>query len=264
MNKALFVGINSYPSCPLRGCVNDIKYMSKLSYSLGFSEAQTSILLDSNATYKNMYNELLKLVSNSSSGDILLFHFSGHGAQAPVTGTTAQYELDSLDECLVPYDFVRTGLIRDDDLFNIFSKLAKGSLLYIILDACHSGLGTRSISDSLPRTVGIVGNSTSIVKDIYPISDVAREVNASSEMGDIILFSGCQSDQTSADAFIDNEYQGALSYNIRKVCDPYIEIDGLTNEMMINSLNLSMDNLGFTQNPVLECKEEYKTRGFLK
>jgi len=260
-NKALLVGINAYESSPLRGCLNDVKYMSGLAKSFGYNDQVT--LLDNKATYQNIIFELNELITSSVSGDLLLFHFSGHGCQIPTIPRTGRYESDGLDEAIVPFDYTKFGVIRDDDLYSILSKLPKGVILTCIFDCCHSGDGTRSFAFTYnqSKSIGVLGSDTG--KHLNPINGAIREINIDSEMGDIILISGCQSNQTSADAFIMNEYQGALSYSIRKACESYKDAT-ISNGMLVKWINNFMDNSGFTQNPVLECKEEYKERLFLK
>ena len=58
-DKAFLVGINAYPSSPLRGCVNDVhSFKALLLQKYGFKEANIRILLNSDATTKNMTDGL--------------------------------------------------------------------------------------------------------------------------------------------------------------------------------------------------------------
>ena len=64
--------------------------------------------------------------------------YSGHGSYLPnIYGN----EKDKQDEALVPVDYAKSGLIRDDQLYNIFvSQLPEDCNVFCIVDACHSEL----------------------------------------------------------------------------------------------------------------------------
>lgn len=44
-----------------------------------------------------------------------------------------------MDEAMVPTDYLRAGLITDDKLKAIFTKLRKEASCMIFMDCCHSG-----------------------------------------------------------------------------------------------------------------------------
>lgn len=64
-------------------------------------------------------------------------HYSGHGTKVPDLNGD---EDDGYDEALVPLDFDRSGVILDDDLYEIFVKgLPPGVHVVALMDCCHSG-----------------------------------------------------------------------------------------------------------------------------
>lgn len=76
----------------------------------------------------------------------------------------------------------------------------------------------------------------------------------------IVLISGCQENQTSADAYISHEqrFNGALTYYLNETV-----LEGtLKFRDIITSLNEKMDRLNFTQNPQLECNQKLLTNTF--
>ena len=89
-------------------------------------------------------------------------HYSGHGQQMTDVHND---ERDRLDECWIPYDACRKASatyhgerhLTDDEL-NVYlnairNKIgAKGKLL-VVIDACHSGDGTRGEDDEIVRGV---------------------------------------------------------------------------------------------------------------
>ena len=87
--KALLVGINDYAPVgaggpDLRGCVNDVRDMANTLNALGIVRATPGtmhILTDARATRANILNELRWLIQGAKRGDVLVFHYSGHGSQ---------------------------------------------------------------------------------------------------------------------------------------------------------------------------------------
>jgi metacaspase-1 len=71
----------------LRGCVNDVKSMySLLQQCYGFQPANMKCLVDNDPssiqpTGANIKKHLAQFVAASKPGDVLVFHFSGHGTQ---------------------------------------------------------------------------------------------------------------------------------------------------------------------------------------
>jgi hypothetical protein len=90
--RALLVGCN-YPGtkCELHGCANDVKRMrTTLVERFGFDESDILVMLDTDPstpqpTGANIRSSLKKLINSVESGDVLVFHYSGHGTQVSTT-----------------------------------------------------------------------------------------------------------------------------------------------------------------------------------
>lgn len=146
VKRALLVGCNyKGTDCELHGCINDTELWHKsLVDCFGFSEENITILTDEHesgpkrASKDGVKDALNSLVGKSKPGDILVFQFSGHGTQ--VDDQPGGDEEDGLDEVLVTagsdYPF---AFLFDDELHEIFTKLAEGVKLTVISDCCHSG-----------------------------------------------------------------------------------------------------------------------------
>jgi LmbE family N-acetylglucosaminyl deacetylase len=86
--RALLVGCN-YPGtqCELRGCANDVRRMRRtLVERFGFDESDILVMLDTDPstlqpTGANIRSSLRKLINSVEPGDVLVFHYSGHGTQ---------------------------------------------------------------------------------------------------------------------------------------------------------------------------------------
>jgi len=134
MKKALVIGIDDYPTSPLRGCVNDAIAISQLLEANGDGSPNFSVqTLTSNdadvgsAALEHAISELFK----RGDADTALLYFAGHGIINPETNAGYIVSSDgkkgawgiSLAEIL--------GLAN-----NAYPKI-KSSV--IILDCCHSG-----------------------------------------------------------------------------------------------------------------------------
>lgn len=121
--RALLVGCN-YPgtSAELHGCVNDVTRMhTSLVEQFGFDEADITVMVDTDEgsvqpTGKNIKDALHRLIEASVEGDVLFFHYSGHGTQVPAE--SGDPEDDGKDEAIVPTDLnLLTGMSRHWDPF---------------------------------------------------------------------------------------------------------------------------------------------------
>ena len=227
--KALLIGINRYkiPGADLRGCVNDVRNMqSVLTKYFGFGDEGISLLTDYDATKKAIQAGILKLLKGAKTGDVLLLHYSGHGANVP---DKSGDEADHRDEILCPTDLNWYDPLLDDWLRATFDKLAAGVNLTVIMDCCHSGSNTRaflppdapSIPRFLPCPLDLMAAESGRRLRGKTRSLLRRSNAASRRKNDIVnvdipelLITGCRDTQTSADAYIKGSYNGALTYNL--------------------------------------------------
>ena len=73
------------------------------------------------------------------------------------------------------------------------------------------------------------------------------------------LFSACQDNQTSADAFINGTYNGAFTYYLAKHLRDNQGV--ITRAELIKRVQASVAFNGFSQVPQLECVAEARGRG---
>ena len=197
VNKnALLIGCNYIGTQnELSGCINDVENIqNKLKNQYGFNNI---LIMTDNTSKKptkaNILNEIKVLLNNSKSGDKLFLGFSGHGTY---TRDTSGDEKDGRDEMFVPLDF---NCISDDEIkILINNNLKKDVTLFALLDCCHSG----TILDLRYQYFDSENydNSTENLKETETI-------------GNLIMLSGCMDNQTSADAYINSKYQGAMTWS---------------------------------------------------
>lgn len=157
---ALLIGVGSYPENSGWSSIhgdNDVVIIKDLLLEQGFEEKNITILTNSAATKQGIFSALEELKRLSNSGDVIYIHFSGHGQQ--VTDLDGD-EQDHFDEAWVPYDAqkrYRVGIyegqnhILDDEinayLHGLRSKVGVRGKIVLVSDACHSGSGSRGLSD---------------------------------------------------------------------------------------------------------------------
>ncbi|KAM6497672.1 Caspase domain containing protein [Amanita muscaria] len=225
--KALCIGINyTGQSNELRGCANDARNMRKfLIQKYGFRSSQVMILTDDNhdrrlhPTRQNMIGGMKWLVEGARPHDSLFIHYSGHGGQKKDTtgqkeggldenksqGLFALCPFNSVPRVIFPSDFKQKGDIVDHELNQILVQpLPPGCRLTGIFDCCHSG----TVLD-LPYLRSAHGR----IKKTH-ISNRAR--TRQPPPADVICFSACKDDETSADTFEGGIYVGAMSYAMIK------------------------------------------------
>lgn len=152
-DRALLIGIGTYENLPedmfLHGPKNDVKAIEALlTGTLSFKPEAIRILTDDRASRKAILSSVNDwLIAGTAPGDRIFFYFSGHGLQ--VKDATKDEE-DGMDEALSTYDIKAgeadwTNVILDDDLEALLEKM-KGRAVTLVIDACHSGTISRSLS----------------------------------------------------------------------------------------------------------------------
>lgn len=142
--RAVMIGINYVGDSPgeLSGCWNDVHNMKKYIMDVhGFEEENIVILMDDGEniepTHENIVDAYNTVVSQSEEGDAIFLHYSGHGTKLQDDNGD---EGDGYDEALCPRDYQTSGMIRDDDLYEILVKaLPDGVHMVSLMDCCHSG-----------------------------------------------------------------------------------------------------------------------------
>lgn len=225
--RAVLIGINRYriPGADLRGCVNDVNNLRQvLTECHGFKASDITMLTDFAATKTAMQAAIRKLIQGARAGDVLLVHYSGHGANVPDNDGD---EADERDEILCPTDLDWKDPLTDDWLRTTFDRLRKGVSLTAIMDCCHSGTNTRVLrppdAESIPRYLPNPWDIMAEESGRKLRGKVTGQLRTSSRAGrkktDVVnadvpelLLTGCRDTQTSADAYIGGSYNGALTY----------------------------------------------------
>ena len=275
--KALLIGINRYriPGADLRGCINDVKNLrAALTTYYGFSSKNVTTLIDFAATTRAMQASIEKLVRGARKGDVLLLHYSGHGANVPDDDGD---EADRRDEILCPTDLDWKKPLRDDWLRKTFDRLrAKPVSLTVIMDCCHSGTNTRLllppdakiIPRYLPNPWDIMAVESGRALRGKVVGELRRSSRAARKRSDAVdadipelLITGCRDTQTSADAYIGRSYNGALTYHLVQTIK---EAKGRLSYRELHARTVTrLSRAGFEQVPQLEGRKATFDRPFL-
>jgi hypothetical protein len=254
-NKALLVGINKYPNPQneLRGCINDILDMEHFITETNKVYAKQNVkkLTDRDATKKGIITQLKWLLEGAQAGDQLLFHYSGHGAQAP--SLNVKLEPDGLDEIICPYDFDGSNntTLRDKEFAQLFAGIPKGVHFVWISDSCHA--------EDLSRDLNL--DKTNIYRQFQGVTHYNHDKlpETTSENFNVIttplngaLLSACASHELSADAYINNRFNGAFTHYLIKNLMQYS--DSKSMQAIVQLVNIDLDKNGYDQNPESEGK----------
>lgn len=273
--RALCVGINNYQNLPdaaLRGCVNDVKNMvSILTKFMGFGADDIVELTDEQATKANIMKNLKEMLEGAKAGKYtnLVFSMSSHGTQVPdISGD----ESDRADEAFCPTDLIVKGdawdpdhVIADDELNDLFVQLPENVVLECFFDTCHSGTGLKAIDlllDRKPRFLPPPSLEAFSKVEGLRSHSLSKYLLESGQSNPPILWAACRSDQTSADARIEETWNGAFTYYI---CT---EINKSQNKLsrkdLLNKVRLDLKKGRYSQMPQLEfdaTKREKSAKG---
>jgi hypothetical protein len=261
MKKLLSFGINDYPGSQndLQGCVNDTKNIvshlgifkssvknaiaiAKTFKSFGF---ETQVFLNSQVTKEKLRSEVTNLVLAANSGDIIVIHYSGHGTRLIDKNGD---ESDGYDEALYLYD----GAFSDDEFSKIMLKLPTGVECVFMMDSCFSGTITRKINQKArfkPLLVEVDHNGDPIQRKNRILHVKASEMNH-------LVFSGCSSTQTSADAQIQGFYNGAFTFYAMDALTP-----GISYKEWHKRFLKKIKSTGYDQTPQIEGPEWLMEKG---
>ena len=253
---AVVVGISNYPTPSgwhhISGA-NDIDVILPMLHANQFSLTNVCILRDNQATKNRIINEIHMVIDKVSDGDIVYFHFSGHGQLVnDIDGDEGNY---GYDESIVPYDaqksykegiYTGENHIVDDELnsllWKIKQKIGSQGRLIVVLDACHSGGGSRDEA-SLSRGV----------QDIFELPKPLRINTKSSQNIDWVCISACKSTQNNYEYLaLDGMCYGRLSWAISRVFNTQQTPAELL-KCLIDQYNIMPSR--YPQEPILDCND---------
>ena len=272
MRRALLVGINAYPTAPLRGCLADVESVERILGSRQFD--RVDCLRDQEATTAALKNALRLLLDELRPGDTAFFSYSGHGAW---TRDLDGDEPDGQDEMLVPYDFAwerPATHFTDDRIARVIAaaNVPAGVRIVLNLDCCHAGTMTRfmyglrnyrtfpvpfSLQYAPARTV--LGRARAGLGLGLPRRTFGTRVTAQAP-GAVLLLAATRPAELAADATIAGSFHGAHTYALEQAL---AETPSATYRDLKIALGRFMDINGYAQTPTLYGARALRTTPFL-
>mmetsp|Transcript_43591 Transcript_43591/g.93341 ORF Transcript_43591/g.93341 Transcript_43591/m.93341 type:complete len:376 (-) Transcript_43591:81-1208(-) len=257
--KALLIGINyEGTSAQLRGCQNDAQDIyDLLTRNFGYDRNNIRVMMDGRGkefpSRQNILKNIKWLVSGAQPGDCLFFHYSGHGGQQEDPNCA---EEDCMDETILPADFQRAGQIIDDELFEAMVRpLPDGVRLVAVMDCCHSGTGLDlpyTYQDGQSQWYGMS------MPTGYGYQNVGWHCddNPYHSEGNVLLFSGCMDEQTSADV------QAPYSKPRGAMTEAFIQTvernrSRTTYKQFLQGLRQNLSRAGHSQYPQLTSSQKF-------
>jgi hypothetical protein len=288
---ALLVGINDYQGgiSKLKGTVNDVNGINKmLTSKFGFNAANVTVLTDGAATRDAILSNIQNIKKNLKTGDLFVFHYSGHGTLFPdkyseyldetnlifmeeededTDEMVTVYPRATYDSAIVPVDGRSEtsgkpwgNLILDDELYETFGAITRqGARVVFLSDSCHSGSVGKGMGDAQVRTTTLA-----TVKGVKNYSDLKFDEPATQkagamqapEMGKYIVMSGSKDNEYSLDVRVGGVPGGLFTIMLLRKLDT-VGADKLSYKQVMDSVtkdvstqSLAMDN---DQNPVLDA-----------
>jgi metacaspase-1 len=253
---AMFVALNNYPGTinDLRGCVNDYAGWKK-HIDGRFPVDEQFALIDKNATVENFKKTFESAYGSCKENDSLFLFYSGHGTNVKDLNKD---EIDGRDEAICLYD----GNVIDDYFAGLFKTCPAGLNLVVFFDSCFSGTATRLMQDASmyrkSRYMPPPDTEFAARSDSIPVASKIFKSAIDQENMNEVLFSGCNDKQTSADAFVDGQYNGAFSWACFKALDNCKF--KMTYQMFYNRIRKILPSDDFDQIPQIEGSRKNKAK----
>lgn len=203
----------------LRACEADAEDMAAIADSQGFD---VTTLMTKAATRDRVRSEISRAANALEAGDIFMLSYSGHGGQLRDRDDD---ESDSRDETWCLYDAQQV----DDELYALLERFEEGVRILVFSDSCHSGTVVKAAYyHGTVRGRNTVHSATEGKYRYMPTEQALRtyrhnkafydRILANKDLRDaqervrasVILISGCQDNQFSADGDLNGLFTAQL------------------------------------------------------
>lgn len=227
---ALLVGINEYPTAlgGLQGCLMDVEMQRELLvHRFGFNPNDIKVLTNTQATREGILTTFEEhLIKQAKSGDVVVFHYSGHGSRVRDPDPIGN---DPFNSTMVPSDRPSESAtssatpvpdIMGQTLFLLMSALPTENLT-VVLDCCYSGGGKRgnliaraarqSSDVTLDASPEELEYQKQWISKLYNSKQKFQEVREKGVAKGVVIASAAR-DQLATDAPFDGFHAGAFTY----------------------------------------------------
>ena len=225
---SLHIGLNSVDpkhyagwDGQLRACEQDAHDMAKLATALGYTPTE---MLTKAATAKSVIGAMNKAAKSLVAGDTFFLTYSGHGGQVPDrNGDESKQDTDEVGEFPDQYDetwVLYDRQLIDDELYQLWSAFAPKVRIVMLSDSCHSGTVAKPMAGALRSVDAPASRRMPLDVEDKTYREHKRQYDAiqkrtpprakASIPGTVVLISGCQDNQTSADGRVNGRFTGRL------------------------------------------------------
>lgn len=251
---AMVVGIGSYPMESGWNAIhgdNDIELVCSFLSEIGVTYPHIRVLKNRTATKQNIVSAFEWLSNNVERDDWVYIHLSGHGQR--VTDLDGD-EDDCWDEAFIPYDAQKKYSLTyrgenhliDDELNELLTslreKIGETGSLFLVLDACHSGDGSRDVDRENEIYDAECRRGTS---DCFIIPASTPLVRRNRRPIEWVCFSACKDYESNYEWQVNGRYFGRLSYAISRVAKSQMYINEL-----IDALNTQYELMQQTRSRI--------------
>lgn len=239
----LLIGVNYRGTeAELNGCINDVENVKEMLTSIyDYNENDIQLMTDDTEvkpTLKNIISGLIHIADKSYNDDIseVWISYSGHGSYVTDDG---EDEDDNKDECLVPIDYMSSGLLRDDTINHALGLINPNCRVVVVIDACHS----ETIIDLKYRYI-------SGKKNVVENKHCKIRSNC-------VMISGCRDIESSYDAYnINNsqEFSGAMTTALLAVLKNFDYT--ITCWRLLKEMRKFLRKREFSQIPQINCTQK--------
>ena len=238
---ALLVGINDYPLLDqLHGPVTDVELQKQLLiHRFKFNPKDVHTLTNQQATRQGILDAYQEhLLKPAKEGDVVVFHFSGHGARVQEFERMQEFlknlDRDCIDDncqnsTIVPIDYAETGSNEVQDIMGHTLLLMRSALptdnVTFVLDCCYSGGGKRGNVVMRSRVTDVELKSNDAPQIVAREWDYQEQLltklgwepqefidHIQSDEGKGIVVTSSKRNQQSADYAFDGFHAGAFTY----------------------------------------------------
>lgn len=229
IKRALIIAIGDYPKetgWQAISSANDVDLIKRVLHRQGFTDANITVVQDTQAKRDGIMKALLALIERAHKGDKVVIHFSSHGQQ--ITDTNND-EADRYDEAIVCYgapesatgnyrDYTGDQHLRDEDLGKLLDslreKLGSDGDVLLLVDACHSGTITRGSTSRLrgsTRPMKLKGYRTTRPKTQHH-AFLYRKPVSQTGVAPYVAISAASASEANSECWVGRSAVGSLSY----------------------------------------------------
>ena len=225
------------PRCGSRVRPNDARLLYEVLIQRGFDRADIRVLADGigsgdpdgievagQPTRQAIVDAFGLLAAASGPGDEVFIAMSGHGTQQPARDRRS--EPDGLDELFLPIDVGRwdasvdsiDNAIIDDEIGQFLDRIRRtGASVWLALDSCHSGTGTRAAEDQDVRRRAVSPESLGVPTARLQAAPAAEAPAQAADLGTdtgLVAFFAAQSDESALELALPANQPGAQKHGL--------------------------------------------------